>query len=637
VFSSEAVQFTDERPFSYTITPNISSTSTTVYGSEGESLVSPCPFSITSLQSANSSITSFTVNVKAYANATVSWSSVPTGVTITNPTAGIYRASGWDTLSKFNAIKNPNIYFGPDRSGNLTYSANLTVSSGVTNSWTVLAVISDSAEINTSTLANLIYNEDYSVTYNSGLEIVDTNPSGTYTVSISKSDNLAGNLTSAGLGGSSVYSSNVLVISGAKNQVNSHLANITFNPTADYNENFNLTYVVNNVSSSVVSYAYQNVVLGFGNDEVTNMFLGRTYLSNKPNYIFANTTPYLSDVDTGDSYQINLTLNSNIGFFETSTDLLARPNWNQSTLTYSFTGNLTQCNQNLANLVFYPTKDTITSTTVDYTQRKNGIFQVTQPFNLVGSTNPSAVAGTGLIRIDEATSFDFLNAWPASGAEWAATYEQLYVLNCDILIIGPGGGGGAHAYTAQGQEIAWGGGGGAGQLRTLTAVDIKTYSNSSRFFVKTAFGPTYFGSLTASAGTTGASASVSGSTRRSGNGGSAAGGFGGGLADNAGFNAYASGGGGGAGSAGGNASRIVSGSTYIVPGTGGNGVTSSFTGNTITYCAGMSGAPADATSPGGLSLGANQIYVGDTDGKFIVTTTPGSGGRQGAIYLKFYV
>lgn len=537
-YSQTTLDFYDERPTFWTITPNIaniSSTVNTVYSTEGNSHQLPIPFTLSSLQ-ASSGMT-LTVNVAGYTGSKVEWGGLPGSVIYSNPATGIYTVGNITTLSQWNTVKNAYVNMGPDTSGNVSYTANLRLAPGAGNvaTWTTTAIISDSAEINTGTLSSIYYDEYYSAYFNSGLLIIDTNPTGTYWANINFSDNNAGNLSSVGTGGTSSYSANVLHIYGNKSQVNSHLGNIQFTPSSvpvGYNSDFVLTYQVKNISSGVISYATQNMLIGNKFDEVTDIYRDRTYISNQPNNIFANNTPYLSEITAG-NYTITLSLAQPIGFFTTESGYLTRPGWDQPSLTYTFSGTLSQCNDALANLRFYPIKNTISQTVVTYTQRRNGLFQLTQTFNLAGAVNTNPVPGTGVISYTTPGSYTFV-----------PTAEQYLYLDCDLFMVGSGGitastQNSYYSYasdqdydllfsvrngtTAQKRAAeanvspfidatypVYGGGGGAGAYTVLTAV---TLSPSTTIVVPSAgAGPSRFGGLVTSGGLNGSLGTVLGSS-----------------------------------------------------------------------------------------------------------------------------
>lgn len=293
VYSNITLVYGDERPTSITTTPsNTLGLTSTIYSTEDITHNLVVPFTIDSAISIDATLS---INVSMYSGATVSWPVQDANLTYTNPSTGIYQVSGITRLTQWIDQNHPAIYMGPDRNGNLTYTANIS-GVGSTISWNNNAILAATAEINTGTLSKLYYNEDEAVTFNSGLLVTDTNPLGTYSIAISKSDNIAGTLSSTGAGSASVYSANVLTIAGTKNEVNSHLAQITFTPTVGYISNFNLTYAVTNISTSQINYATQSILIGEKIDNITNMYYDRYYTISTTTDIFATNVPYISEL-----------------------------------------------------------------------------------------------------------------------------------------------------------------------------------------------------------------------------------------------------------------------------------------------------------------------------------------------------
>lgn len=636
-YSSTTLNFFDERPASWIITPNIAvinSSVNTIYSSEGNSHQLPIPFTLSSLQ-ASSGMT-LTVNVAGYTGSQVEWGGLPANVIYSNPTTGIYSVGNITTLSQWNTVRTAFVNLGPDTSGNVGYTANLRIAPGAGNvaAWNITAIISDSAEINTGTLGNIYYDEYYGSSFNSGLLVVDTNPSGTYWANISLSDNSAGNLTSNGIGGTSSFTSNILRINGNKAQVNSHLGNIQFTPSTEpigYDEDFILTYQVRNITSNIISFATQNMLIGNKFDEVTDIYRDRNYISNQVNAIFANNTPFLSEVTPG-NYTISLRLEQSIGFLTTESGYITRPGWDQPTLTYSFSGTLAQCNDALANLRFFPVKNTITNTVVFYTQRRNGIFQLSQTFLLLGSVNTNPIPGTGAISYTSPGSYTFV-----------PTVEQYLYLDCDVFLVGSGGITAATqtAFTSYATDQSYdllfnarngtiaqkraaeanvtpfinssysvfGGGGGGGAYSILTSVAV---SPSITIVVPSAgAGPARFGGLTAQGGAAGSVGTVTGSSSLStgGTGGTSATGI--------------------PGSAGSQATLARPQFTYINSFGGGQFVRGQI--SSPAFGGGGGGSATTVTFAGNTYSG---IIAGAAGGSF-TSGTPGSGNSPGLVVLNF--
>jgi hypothetical protein len=338
-YSITSIEYNDERPASYTTVPNINAypTSQTIYGDEGSTHKLPIPVIFTDITASDGM--TLTVNVAGHTGANVSWGTLPESAIASNPSTGIYILSNIMTLGRWNSIisSNPTIYLGPDVSGNVNYTANLSISSDLTDkfSWTVTAVLNDFTEINTSSLSTFYYIQDHIspplTSFNSGLQITDTeNPSGTYQVRLLHTPLNTGTFVSNGSGtATSSYTANVLTISGVKSSVNSHLANISFLPaTTAILSNISCTYEVKNLSSNTYSYATQTgVSYGFGSD-VANLGLSRTYPLDQASYgtpLFPYDIPYIDEVTafpyiSDANTKLLLTCNSATGLTDSSPD-----------------------------------------------------------------------------------------------------------------------------------------------------------------------------------------------------------------------------------------------------------------------------------------------------------------------------
>ena len=471
-YSNSFLQFEDERPASYTTNPsNVANLPlSVVIGSEGDTHSIPLPFTIGNLISINMT---YTINARPYTGATVSWNSFPGNVTLSIPTAGVYRLTNIRTQSEWDTVKQPLIYLGSDTSGNLTYTANLKPDANSTPiSWTINAQLADTGEINTGVLPSFFYNQEEALAYNSGLLVTDTNPTGTYSIFISKSVNSAGNLTSSGTGGTSTASNGNLTIAGNKTQVNSHLGNLTFTPALGFGENLTITYAVTNISGNITNTATQLLKIGNLNNGITDMYFPRSYTSNQSGVLFANNVPYLSEVTPSDAtYSISFTLNGNIGFLAQTNDYINRTGWNTNTLTYTYSGSLAQCNDKINNLKFYPGKNQFSNTTVTYTQRKNSFFQLSTTFDLTGIYSSAAIAGIGSVNFSPSLPY---NTRTYNIADYI-TYERLYLLKADIMMIAGGGFSGTQITGGDGGPgvaTFYGGGGGAGQLYRESNINL---------------------------------------------------------------------------------------------------------------------------------------------------------------------
>jgi hypothetical protein len=360
VYSNVSIVTGDERPPSITTTPaNTSNLTSTVYSTEDTSHNLVVPFTIDSAISLN---IIYTVNVSMYSGATVTWPTQDLSLTYTNPSTGIYRVSGIDTITKWNTQKNPLVFMGPDRNGNLTYKANISVG-GSTISWNNNAILAATAEINTGILLDQDYDEDTPITFNCGLLITDT-ISSSYSVAISKSNNAAGVLSSTGVGGTSTYTANVLTIAGTRTQVNSRLGNITLTPGEGFANDFALTYNVLNVTSGEPNSAQQAMKIRFISDEVnTNTLTNQIYNQDDP--ITFDSGLIITNASTVATYSLTISKPSNATGVMYSTGVGGTSSYANNTLT--ITGNKGQINTRLTAITFVPTAGPYTNFTLTYT------------------------------------------------------------------------------------------------------------------------------------------------------------------------------------------------------------------------------------------------------------------------------
>ena len=341
------------------------------------------------------------------------------------------------------------------------------------------------------------------------------------------------------LNGSNV--GNTVAWSGTRTQVNT--ANVWYFPPIDWTGNIVLTINQSKVDNgnTVIQHTNETWLLtnSATNTEIVNM-IDRSYTSKTVNNIFSGSTPGISDgPDVGQTYTI--TLSSSLGKFGNSVANAI------ASASYSFTGNMSQVNNQFQSMVFIPPLGSQgQSGTFNYKQFRNNTLQLDITRNLIGTPGPS--------------SFNYVFFTPGTQT-WTPSQNDLLfgnVVNVDIVGAGGGGGGGA------GQNVNLnriGGGGGGGQVQTLYNVQLSntpyTFTigsgglggvNATGGGSTTAFGVTCQGGGPGFSGNTSPATDSRGGTSGSG----FAGGLGGVI-----NNVGAGGGGGGAGGIGKNLSPTV--------------------------------------------------------------------------------
>lgn len=215
-------------------------------------------------------------------------------------------------------------------------------------------------------------------------------------------------------------------------------ARLTFNPG---NIKGNLTAVSSIVCNGVIV--------------ISNM-IDRTYVANNENLIFATDTPQIEDANPSGA-TFSITFSSSLGTFSNSSTVAA-------TSPFTFSGTLAQVNTALAQIRFYPTKDSSASGSFTYTQQKNAVTQVTRTINLTGSAGSFATQ-----------TYTF-----TSSQLWTPPNADLKYARANILLVA-GGGAGTVANSYAGQA---GGGGGVAEYlnQTLTSQSYSVVVGSGGVF-----------------------------------------------------------------------------------------------------------------------------------------------------------
>lgn len=545
---------------------------------EGLDILSTVGIEITDVYNAAVSLPYYTIDVRNLTGATVSWASLPDGVTESEPTPGIYRLDGIDNVEIWDAVKNATISLPGDFFGLYTYTSTIgyfSVEDGnQTKSWTTALSINDvtylstplsvvfdldmvnditntpniidldasypsatwtititpnttspidtftsegtggtftvnastkvvtivgtraqvnshlnslkmdsnnnsfditltyfltnSQDANTDNVVQLLINQDLvllgAVTNPTVFYTEDTpgtisgyplltdsvyDGSGTYTYTVTPSTTAAvQTLSTSGSSGSQSFNSTtkVLTLTGTRDQINSRLTTLSYDPGIDFADSFTMNYTVTTPRFETAT-KFQAFVCGSNDTEITNMNLNRSYIGNRPNYIFTSSIPSITDFDTdNDAYALSFSVPSAAGYLAFGTDL---PTGN----TITFAGTRAQCNDKFSQVRYYPVKDLSTNVTLTYVQTKTTaagtITQVNQPVTLIGS------AGV----FQNPREFDL-----ATG-NFTPDFEDALYGDWFLLLVGGGGG-------------ATTGGGGGGEILRVYGLTLpyQTYS-----------------------------------------------------------------------------------------------------------------------------------------------------------------
>lgn len=414
---------------------------------------------LSDITNANLTLTLTSSNVQVYGNLSSSG---------TGGTSSWYSANSTLIISgNIDSVNShlDNLYYTPvaaglDETWYLNYQLYNPTSSYYTNKQ---QFIKSSLDLFLSRPESAYFTENTSGTISGTPLVVDSinNPNGTFTLTIYPSTTSAvSTLSSTGSGGTSSFNgtTKTLTITGTKAQVNSHLAAVTMQPGLDYDSDFYLNYrLVTSGGDISVRIQQQYVINSTG---VSNTTVSRTFESNGANYIFANSTPQITETVSGATYSLYLT--SSAGKFHNG--IASGGSVANVSSNYLVTGTKTQVNSALTNIVFYPNKDTIGSQTFNMQLiRNSSTTLVSQNIGLTGTTRTTPISGITQVTYDY-----YYNNPNGVAANWYAgeliaplTYEQCFYLKANVVVVGRGGSGEANG-------TGHGGGGGVVVANAIT-------------------------------------------------------------------------------------------------------------------------------------------------------------------------
>ena len=359
-----------------------------------------------------------TINTSAFSSANITWvDPLPSIVTTSNPSTGIYIASNILTPRVWDTIKNFTITPVRDSNSSGYITSTITWPTGDSKTWVTTVNLTATDELSPTISMYFDKNETKKIV---GItQIIDTDIDGTYNMNVSS--NVGNSITSLSsysyLGGNSTYysSSTTLQLVGNRAQVNNHLSNITLDSAEFYQNNSSLTYTLTNPVSNLVTIVGQNLILGNIYPDMTNIRNTRYYNENTVGRLYSNLVPQLTSVTGGNpTFTVNISLSSNVGFISTGNRAARTPNWFYSNRSYVYSGTKANVNILMGNLYFFPHPDTSTTTTLQLNQYEGSAYRGTDVVSLIGAANPTAFSTGGSLAAGVYT-YNALGAKPYLG------------------------------------------------------------------------------------------------------------------------------------------------------------------------------------------------------------------------------
>lgn len=392
-YSAQEIEYADSRPTDVIFDPTEPTNQSLVVG-EGSTHTVPVPIDIIEVINYNLAAVTYTIDISDFiagdgSGTTVSWDSLPDGVTLDDSTPGVYTLSGITGARIWNLVKSaeitlPNAYFG-----DFFYSASIdyTNSSGAASkSWLINVNVFD---VNVfSSPSNFVVNLGTSQLITGNPTVIDEGVSTpTYTINITPSiPALITNITAGGSGGTTNFNgtTKVFTITGTKTEVNSRLNALTMTTASAPENDFTLTYVVSNNLNSETDTQIQQM-------RVSSI----QYLSavTTPAIYYSEDTlteitggPQITDIDEDGlgTYTLEVYPGSTANVLTLSaTGSGGSTSFNNTTKVLTITGNRTQVNSYIDNISLQPA--------VDYRFNFTLFYKITTPLSGVATKSQSLV------------------------------------------------------------------------------------------------------------------------------------------------------------------------------------------------------------------------------------------------------
>lgn len=307
----------------------------------------------------------YTIDVTALPGATVSYASLPPGVSLLNPSTGVYVITGFVDKAQWDLIKSPTIDFSDDFVGSFTYTSTISFFSyytgATTYTWTTAVTVNNILFWTNATQFIYSLSAVSNITGEPNLGNLDAAyPTATWTVTITPSTiDSINTFTTTGTGGTfSVNpSTKVITISGTRAQVNNRLQGLQIDANA-LSIDFVLTYFASNSVNAVTDTRTQNMLSqGLA---VLGAVSQPTIYYNEDTAFTITGAPQITDTiyDGTGTYSYTITP-SDVAAISTATigGSGGTASFNNSTKVISISGTRSQVNGRLNSITITPTTD----------------------------------------------------------------------------------------------------------------------------------------------------------------------------------------------------------------------------------------------------------------------------------------
>jgi hypothetical protein len=418
-----SLPFTDVRAANVTF-DRLTPTAQTITVDEGFSFAAPIGIEILDVANAPISLPVYTINLFNVVGATLTYATLPDGITSSTPSTRVFRLNGISSANDWNTVKAPTINLPANYNGVFTYTSTISYVSATAGnqsvSWTTTLTIND-INFLTST-SDFTYTDGTveSVTGVPNIINVDSSyPSATWTIVATPNVNSSiTTWTTTGTGGTFTVNgtTKAITISGTRAQVNARLNGLRISTNTNALD-FSLSYALTNSQDSNTETKIQL----FKSYDLT-LLSAVTLMSYAEDSKNIPLTGYPIITDAGrnglGTYTMTITPSA-VGAIEFISNVNAGANdsFNATTKVLTLSGTRSEINSRLASLSLWFGSDFVDNFTlsyfvnnpVDIQKTKNQLFQCTSTHSEITNMNVSRSYLSGTSNLIFASSTPFIS------------------------------------------------------------------------------------------------------------------------------------------------------------------------------------------------------------------------------------
>lgn len=419
---------------------------------EGETFTASVGIEITDVARYDISLPTYTIDVSSVAGFTVNWPSVPSGCTVTNPFAGVYKISGVNSPAIWDIIKSPNIIQPPGLPnsyyGTFTYTSTINYSNGIsgpqTKSWTTVVTVLDVTALTNPTEFTYQTNTSTSITgYPQVIDLPDYDDLSTVWTVIMEPNNgssitsISTTVSHSGFGAGFTFNGTTkrTTISGLRTVVNDYLSHLVIASNTSTID-FTMNYLLSNnqdTSTDTKSQVFKNADTNY----LGNVPSPTIYYTEDAVSVAVTGGPSITDTSTDGTgpYTLVVTPSTTTAYSTmASAGTGGTSSFNSGTKVLTISGTRTQVNSHLAAITFVPTSDFASPFYLTYYLSRSGAT-ATKIQNLLCGSNDTEITNMNVIRNYVTNNYNliFATATPSiTDFDTTGTDSYTITLSCDF-------------------------------------------------------------------------------------------------------------------------------------------------------------------------------------------------------------